>query len=134
MEALQLDTCNPDKGGSQLVNHGSSGSKSHSVVRRYEFYKYTGPVVALGGDTSDCAGGHGGGHGGDATRISTDDEALSACPRDPDTNDCLAPGDGELGDFIGAQNVAQNLALNDGALSQTIDFAALGDLTHPAMR
>ena len=35
---MQLDTCNADKGSSQLVNHGGS---SHGVVRRYEFYKYT---------------------------------------------------------------------------------------------
>jgi hypothetical protein len=113
---LQLDTCNTDKGGSQLVNHGGS---SHGVVRRYEFYKYAGPVVATGGNTG--CGGHG------ATALSSDDQEASQCPRDPVTLECLAPGDGELGDFLGAQNAAQNLNLNDGSTPQAITFAALPD-------
>jgi len=115
---MQLDTCNTDKRSSQLVNHGGS---SHGVVRRYEFYKYTGPVVAPGG-TTGC-----GGHG--ATPLSSDDQEASQCQRDPITLECLAPADGELGDFIGAQNAAQNLDLNDGRTPQTITFAALPDHT-----
>jgi hypothetical protein len=115
---MQLDTCNTDKGSSQLVNHGGS---SHGVVRRYEFYKYTGPVVAPGG-TTGC-----GGHG--ATPLSSDDQEASQCQRDPITLECLAPADGELGNFIGAQNAAQNLDLNDGKTPQTITFAALPDHT-----
>jgi hypothetical protein len=115
---LQLDTCNTDKGSSQLVNHGGS---SHGVVRRYEFYKYAGPVVALGGNTG--CGGHG------AIPLSSDDQEASQCPRDPLTLECLAPANGELGDFIGAQNAAQNLDLNDGRTPQTITFAALPDHT-----
>lgn len=115
---LQLDTCNTDKGSSQLLNHGGS---SHGVVRRYEFYKYTGPVVAPGGNTG--CGGHG------AIPLSSDDQEASQCPRDPVTLECLAPADGELGDFIGAQNAAQNLDLNDGKTPQTITFAALPDHT-----
>jgi hypothetical protein len=115
---LQLDTCNTDKGGSQLVNHGGS---SHGVVRRYEFYKYAGPAVAPGGNTG--CGGHG------ATALSSDDQEASQCPRDPVTLECLAPGDGEIGDFLGAQNAAQNLDLNDGSTPQTITFAALPDHT-----
>jgi hypothetical protein len=113
-----LDTCNTDKGGSQLVNHGGS---SHGVVRRYEFYKYAGPVVVPGGNTG--CGGHG------ATALSSDDQEASQCPRDPVTLECLAPGDGELGDFLGAQNAAQNLNLNDGSTPQAITFAALPDHT-----
>jgi hypothetical protein len=115
---LQLDTCNTDKGGSQLVNHGGS---SHGVVRRYEFYKYAGPIVVPGGNTG--CGGHG------ATALSSDDQEASQCPRDPVTLECLAPGDGEIGDFLGAQNAAQNLDLNDGSTPQTITFAALPDHT-----
>ena len=111
---LQLDTCNTGKGGSQLVNHGGG---SHGVVRRYEFYKYTGPVVASGGNAR-CGG---------ATQLSTDNQEASLCQRDPLTLECLAPGPGELGDFIGAQNAAQNLNLNDGKTPQTITFAALPD-------
>jgi hypothetical protein len=81
---LQMDVKNPDKGSSQLVNHGSSGSNSHSVVRRYEFYKYAGPVVPPGGTS-------GGGKGGGDV-FSTDDQEASQCPRDPVTNDCTEPG------------------------------------------
>ncbi len=115
---MQLDTCNTDKGSSQLVNHGGS---SHGVVRRYEFYKYAGPVVAPGGNTG--CGGHG------ATPLSSDDQEASQCQRDPVTLECLAPADGELGDFLGAQNAAQDLDLNDGSTPQTITFAALPDHT-----
>ena len=62
---LQLDTKNPDKGSSNLVSHGSPGGGKHAIVRRYEFYKYTGPVVAPGGTS-------GGGKGGGPV-LSTDD-------------------------------------------------------------
>jgi len=115
---MQLDTCNTDKGSSQLVNHGGS---SHGVVRRYEFYKYAGPVVAPGGNTG--CGGHG------APPLSSDDQEASQCQRDPVTLECLAPAAGEIGDFIGAQNAAQNLDLNDGSTPQTITFGALPDHT-----
>jgi len=118
---LQLDIKNPDKGSSQLVSHGSTGSNSHSVVRRYEFYKYAGPIVPPGGTSG------GGKNGGQV--LSTDDQEASQCPRDPITNECTEPGPGELGDFIGAQNAAQNLNLNDGRAHQTIAFAPLVDRT-----
>ena len=120
---LQLDVKNPDKGSSQLVNHGSSGSNSHSVVRRYEFYQYSGPVVPPGGTS-------GGGKSGGQV-FSTDDQEASQCPRDPVTNECTAPGPGEVGDFIGAQNAAQNLNLNDGRAAQSITFGPLADVTYP---
>src|SRR5206468_1019533 len=45
---LQMDVSNPDNGSSQLSNSGKHGSGKHAVVRRYEFYKYTGPVMAPG--------------------------------------------------------------------------------------
>jgi Divergent InlB B-repeat domain len=58
---------------------GALGNGSHAVVRRFEFYKYTGNVNPVTGQAV-CADGL-----------------------------CLAPADGEVGDFIGAQNAAANL-------------------------
>jgi hypothetical protein len=102
---LQLDIRNPDKGGSRLASHGSPGGGKHAVVRRYEFYKYTGAVVPPGGTS-------GGGKNGGAV-LSTDDQEASlvcirAVPGDL-TTECVAPGPGEVGDFIGAQMAAENL-------------------------
>jgi hypothetical protein len=96
---LQFDTQNPDNGSSQLRSHGSPGGGSRAVVRRYEFHKYTGPVVAPGG-TSNKGG----------SRLSTDGLEDSRCPRDPDTLECIEPGPGELGAYAGAQMAADNLA------------------------
>jgi MBG domain-containing protein len=99
---LQFDVTNAAKGGSQLQSHGSPGASSHAVVRRYEFYKYAGPVVAAGG-TSRSKGG---------AVLSTDDQEASLCLRATPgdlTTECVAPGPGEVGDFIGAQMAAQNL-------------------------
>jgi hypothetical protein len=96
---LQMDVKNPDKGSSTLVSHGTPGGGKHAVVRRYEFYKYTGPVVAPGGTS-------GGGKGGGPV-LSTDDQEASLCPRV--NGECTAPAPGEVGDFIGAQMAAQNL-------------------------
>jgi len=102
---LQLDVKNPDKGGSRLVGHGTPGGGKHAVLRRYEFYKYAGAVVAPGGTSG------GGKNGGPV--LSTDDQEASlvcirAIPGDL-TSECVAPGPGEVGDFIGAQMAAQNL-------------------------
>lgn len=58
---------------------GGLANGSHAVVRRFEFYKYTGPINPITGQAL-CA------------------DVL-----------CNAPGPGELGDFIGAQNAAANL-------------------------
>jgi Divergent InlB B-repeat domain len=79
---LQQD---PILGGHQkrkgkMANGGNLGNGSHAVVRRYEYYKYSGnydPVTheaLCGGDGS-----------------------------------CNAPLDGELGDAVGAQNAAANV-------------------------
>jgi hypothetical protein len=68
---LQFDRTNPDKGGSQLRNNGNGGGKP--IVRRYEFFKYTGPVVAPGGTS-----------GKKGSTLSTDGQEKSTCPRDPD--------------------------------------------------
>jgi hypothetical protein len=64
-----------------LKNQGKLGGGSHVVIRRYEFYKYAGAY-----DPVD----HGAACGGDGS--------------------CNAPVDGELGDYIGAQMAAANLA------------------------
>jgi len=96
---LQMDVKNPDKGSSTLVSHGTPGGGKHAIVRRYEFYKYTGPVVAPGGTS-------GGGKGGGPV-LSTDDQEASLCPRV--NGECTAPAPGEIGDFIGAQMAGQNL-------------------------
>src|SRR4051812_32006494 len=102
---LQLDIRNPDKGSSRLVSHGSPGGGKHAVVRRYEFYQYTGAVVPPGGTSG------GGKNGGPV--LSTDDQEASlvcvrAVPGDL-TTECVAPGPGEVGDFIGAQMAAENI-------------------------
>ena len=102
---LQMDTRNPDKGGSRLVSHGTPGGGKHAVVRRYEFYKYTGAVVPPGGTS-------GGGKGGGPALSTDDQEASLLCTRATPgdlTTECVAPGPGEVGDFIGAQMAAQNL-------------------------
>ena len=72
----------------KLVNQGNLGNGNHAVVRRYEFYKYAGVYDPV------------------------THEALCA------DLTCTAPGPGELGDAIGAQNVAANLDVN--ALSVTV--------------
>jgi MBG domain (YGX type) len=102
---LQLDVKNPDKGSSRLESHGSPGGGKHAVVRRYEFYKYTGAVVPPGGTS-------GGGKGGGAVLSTDDQEASLLCTRAVPgdlTTECVAPGPGEVGDFIGAQMAAENL-------------------------
>src|SRR4051794_31108983 len=102
---LQLDVKNPDKGGSRLVAHGTPGGGSHAVLRRYEFYKYTGAVVPPGGTS-------GGGKNSGPVLSTDDEEASLLCTRaiaGDLTSECIAPGPGEVGDFIGAQMAAQNL-------------------------
>ena len=81
---LQQD---PPAGGGQrrrgkLVNQGNLGNGNHAVVRRYEHYQYAGVYHPI------------------------THEALCA------DLTCTAPGPGELGDAIGAQNVAANLDVN----------------------
>lgn len=72
----------------RLVNQGNLGNGSHAVVRRYEYYKYSGAYDP-------------------ATH-----EAL--CGGD---GSCSAPLDGELGDAIGAQNAAANVAVPSVAVT-----------------
>ncbi len=82
--AWKLLQFNPNTHGNSgvLRNQGGIGSGSKAVVRRYEFYKYSGTYDPLD-HSATC--------GGDGT--------------------CSAPLDGELGDFIGAQNAAANVGV-----------------------
>ncbi len=66
----------------KLANQGNVGNGNHAVVRRYEYYQYAGVYDPL------------------------THEALCA------DGTCTAPGAGELGNAIGAQNVAANLDVN----------------------
>lgn len=73
-------------------NRGSLGNGSRAVVRRYEFYKYTGRVDALTGEAL-CA---------DLT--------------------CDVPAEGEVGDYIGVQMAGANLNVPDqAAVSVTVN-------------
>ncbi len=72
----------------KLANRGNAGNGNHAVVRRYEYYQYAGVYDPV------------------------THEALCA------DLSCTAPGPGELGDAIGAQNSAANLDVN--ALTVTI--------------
>ena len=81
---LQAD---PPNGGNKrqrgkLGNQGNLGNGNHAVVRRYEYYKYSGVYDPI------------------------THEALCA------DLTCTAPSPGELGDAIGAQNAAANLDVN----------------------
>lgn len=64
------------------VNQGNLGNGSHAVVRRYEYYKYAGVYDPITHEAL-CAG--------DGT--------------------CNVPLNGELGDAVGAQNAAANVAV-----------------------
>ena len=79
-----------------LTNQGGLGSGSHSVIRRYEYYKYTGTYDPLTHQAT-CGG----------------------------TGECLAPLDGELGDYIGAQMAAANV----GVPSLTVNKIGTGTVT-----
>jgi len=89
LDASQLETgwkllqYNPNSNGNSgiLKNQGGLGSGSRSVVRHYEFYKYSGAYNP------------------------TDHSAVCSDPT------CSAPGAGELGDFIGTQNAAANVGV-----------------------
>lgn len=79
----ELSQSNPKKPDNGLLQHGKSlGSGSHSVIRRFEFYKYTGPYDP------------------------ESHEALCAARSSGKGSDCTAPQAGELGDYIGAQMAA----------------------------
>src|SRR5690349_13144285 len=82
--AWKLLQYNPNTHGNSgvLKNQASLGSGSRSVLRRYEFYKYSGAYNPL--DHSAACGGDG---------------------------LCTAPLDGELGNYIGDQNAAANVGV-----------------------
>ena len=80
---------NPHSANSGVLhNQGQLGNGKHAVVRRYEFYEYTGSFDPL------------------------THEALCADPT------CSAPAPGELGNIIGAQNAAVNLEVPSIAVTK----------------
>jgi hypothetical protein len=81
--AWKLLQFNPNTNGNSgiLRNQGGLGSGSRSVLRRYEFYKYSGAYNP------------------------TDHSVVCSDPL------CAAPGPNELGDFIGSQNAAANVGV-----------------------
>lgn len=91
-QLLQTDPGNPLAG--QLENGGGAavGEKAESILRRYEFYNYSGIY---------------------------DGETHEALPVLGDSH----PGEGELGSFIGAQNVAVNLNGNPVAVPEPETYA-----------
>lgn len=76
---LQTNPHRPNNGA--ILNKSSVGSTTHAVVRRYEFYKYTGVYDPL------------------------THEALCA------DGVCNTPADGEVGDYVGAQMGAANVGV-----------------------
>jgi hypothetical protein len=88
-DAAKLETAwkllqfNPNTHGNSgvLRNQGGLGSGSRSVLRRYEFYKFSGAYNPA------------------------DHSAVCVDPT------CSAPGPNEVGDFIGAQNAAANVGV-----------------------
>lgn len=94
----ELLQSNPKKAGGGELQHGKSPKTgSQSVVRRYEFYEYTGPYdpeshEAICGGASSSGGGSGkGGNGGGG-------------------GSCSTPGAGDIGRYLGAQMAAAQLS------------------------
>lgn len=84
-QLLQTDPGNPDAGALENGGAGEMGAGKESVLRRYEFFAYTGAF---------------------------DPETHEAQPLLGDSH----PSAAELGDFLGAQNVALNLNGNPVAV------------------
>ena len=79
----------------KLANQGNLGNGHHAVVRRYEYYQYAGAYDPV------------------------THQALCIDPT------CAAPGPGELGNAIGAQNAAANLDVN----ALTVSVAGNGSVS-----
>ncbi len=90
-DLMQTDLTSNSK---RKQKRGGLGNGSQAVVRRFEFYKYTGAVDPVTGQAL-CADGL-----------------------------CNAPGPGEVGDFIGAQNAAANLNV---PLTYPVTVTVVGD-------
>ncbi len=107
-QILQTDTMNPT--ANELASERPLGSGNESVTRRYEFYKYVGPYDINSADGANtgtnealCAAvGPDGLHGvGSATVYDANGVASNV--------DCSATI--VVGDYIGAQNAAANVAM-----------------------
>ncbi len=93
---LQSNPNNPNSG--VLHSSNTPGNGKHAVVRRYEFYKYTG-VFDPSTHEALCGG----------------------------AGDCAAPLPGELGDYIGAQIAAANLAVPSLTVTKIGSGTVVGD-------
>jgi hypothetical protein len=88
---------NPHSANSGVLrNQGGANSGSHSVIRRYEFYKYSGQVAA------------------------GTNEALCA------NAECSTPGANEVGDYIGDQMAAANIGVPSVTVVKTGSGTVLG--------
>jgi hypothetical protein len=95
--AWKLLQSNPKSANSGVLrNQGGLNSGSHSVLRRYEFYKYTGKLDPL------------------------TNEALCADPT------CSAPAADEVGDYIGDQMAAANVGVPSVTVVKTGNGTVLG--------
>ena len=107
-QILQTDTKNPS--ANELQSSKQMGNGNESVTRRYEFYKYVGPYdinsadgPGTGTNEALCAAvGADGVHGGAATPVTYNADGQ------PITIDCSTTV--VVGDYIGAQNAAANVA------------------------
>jgi len=95
-QLLQVETGNPDSG--ILENEGEEGA-AEAVLRRYEFYKFTGTyapdheaLFAFGDTLPNIC-----------------DSLNPAWENDPRVNGCDPNQPDEVGNFLGAQNAAANL-------------------------
>jgi hypothetical protein len=107
-QILQTDSMNPS--ANELTSSRQAGAGHESVTRRYEFYKYVGPYDVNSSDGANtgtnealCASvGADGVHGGAGSADVYDSNGILH------TVDCSATI--VVGDYIGAQNAAANIA------------------------
>jgi uncharacterized protein (TIGR03437 family) len=110
----ELSQSNPKKADHGSLQHGKSlGNGSQSVIRRFEFYKYTGAYDP------------------------ENHEALCSARQGGKGSDCTAPGPGELGNYIGAQMAAaqfgQAVVAQKAAITGVSNSASgLGNITSGA--
>ena len=95
-QLLQVDNANPIGPGNGQLENDNPAPGGDAVVRRYEFYKYAGPVTSEG----------------EAVPVSGNDGQATPCDPANPKSPC------DLGDYMGAQNVAINLQGNPVAIPE----------------
>jgi len=99
-QILQTDTNNPS--ASELVSSKEMGNDNESVTRRYEFYKYVGPYEVNTPDGPNTGS-------NEALCESVGADGVHGAGTNPDAGiDCSTLV--VVGDYIGAQNAAANIA------------------------